>query len=157
MLYLYKFDDLRYVGFELWQVKSGTIFDNVLVTDDPAYAEKFANETWGAMKDAERKMFDAVEKARADERSRGGEEGDRRRPRGGQTRPTDNRRQTTTTTTTTTRTTSTARSPRTTSCEPPALRDRPNSSNLKLGEKIVVVVNLVNRMTTASYPHAGPD
>ena len=54
-----------HVGFELWQVKSGTIFDNVLVTDDPAYAEKFANETWGAMKDAERKMFDAVEKARA--------------------------------------------------------------------------------------------
>ena len=62
---LYKFTDLRHVGFELWQVKSGTIFDNVLVTDDPAYAEKFANETWGAMKDAERKMFDAVEKARA--------------------------------------------------------------------------------------------
>ena len=62
---LYKFDDLRYVGFELWQVKAGTIFDNVLVTDDPAYAERFANETWGATRDAERKMFDAVEKARA--------------------------------------------------------------------------------------------
>jgi calreticulin len=57
---LYKFDDLRYVGFELWQVKAGTIFDNVLVTDDVAYAAKFAEDTWGKNKDAEKSMFDAV-------------------------------------------------------------------------------------------------
>merc|ERR1719453_3063319 len=31
---LYKFDDLKYVGFELWQVKAGSLFDNILVTDD---------------------------------------------------------------------------------------------------------------------------
>merc|ERR1711881_351354 len=31
---LYKFDDIGHVGFEIWQVKSGTIFDNILVTDD---------------------------------------------------------------------------------------------------------------------------
>lgn len=58
---LYKFDDLRYVGFELWQVKAGTIFDNILVTDDVEYAKKFAEDTWGKSKDGEKAMFDAAE------------------------------------------------------------------------------------------------
>eukprot|EP00227_Mantoniella_beaufortii_P014962 CAMPEP_0197591348 /NCGR_PEP_ID=MMETSP1326-20131121/13019_1 /TAXON_ID=1155430 /ORGANISM="Genus nov. species nov., Strain RCC2288" /LENGTH=482 /DNA_ID=CAMNT_0043156753 /DNA_START=43 /DNA_END=1493 /DNA_ORIENTATION=+ len=58
---LYKFDDMRYVGFELWQVKAGSIFDNVLVTDDVAYAAKFAEDTWGKNKAGEKEMFDAVE------------------------------------------------------------------------------------------------
>jgi calreticulin len=44
------------IGFDLWQVKSGTIFDNVLVTDDPEYAKKFGDDTWGKTKDAEKKM-----------------------------------------------------------------------------------------------------
>ena len=42
------------------QVKSGTIFDNVLITDDVEYAEEFGTETWGATKDAEKKMKDQV-------------------------------------------------------------------------------------------------
>lgn len=33
------------------QVKSGTMFDNVLVSDDPEYAKKLAEETWGKHKD----------------------------------------------------------------------------------------------------------
>jgi calreticulin len=32
------------VGFELWQVKAGTIFDNILVCDDPAYAKAQAEK-----------------------------------------------------------------------------------------------------------------
>lgn len=40
------------------QVKSGTIFDNVLITDDVAKAEEVGNETWGVTKDAEKKMKD---------------------------------------------------------------------------------------------------
>ena len=32
------------VGFELWQVKAGTIFDNILVCDDPAYAKAKAEK-----------------------------------------------------------------------------------------------------------------
>ena len=32
-------------------MKSGTLFDNVLVTDDPEYAKQFAEETWGKQKD----------------------------------------------------------------------------------------------------------
>ena len=61
---LYKFDDLRYVGFELWQVKAGSIFDNVLVTDDVEYAREFAEKTWGASKEAEKAMFDEVQEAK---------------------------------------------------------------------------------------------
>lgn len=32
-------------------MKSGTLFDNVLITDDPEYAKKVAEETWGKQKD----------------------------------------------------------------------------------------------------------
>jgi len=42
---LYKFVSNKYVGFELWQVKAGTIFDNILVTDDIAEAKKWAEKT----------------------------------------------------------------------------------------------------------------
>lgn len=35
----------------LCQVKSGTLFDNVLICDDPEYAKKLAEETWGKQKD----------------------------------------------------------------------------------------------------------
>ena len=49
------------------QVKSGTIFDNVLVTDDAHYAEAFANATWGVTKDKEVEMFNALAKQKADE------------------------------------------------------------------------------------------
>lgn len=42
------------------QVKSGTIFDNFLITDDEEYAVKFGKETWGATKDPEKKMKEAV-------------------------------------------------------------------------------------------------
>ena len=40
------------------QVKSGTIFDNFLITNDEAYAEEFGNETWGVTKAAEKQMKD---------------------------------------------------------------------------------------------------
>ncbi|KAJ6799988.1 calreticulin-like [Iris pallida] len=59
---LYVFPNLKYVAIELWQVKSGTLFDNVLVCDDPEYAKKLAEETWGKHKDAEKAAFDEAEK-----------------------------------------------------------------------------------------------
>lgn len=43
------------------QVKSGTIFDNFLITDSEDYAKEFGNETWGVTKDAEKKMKEEVE------------------------------------------------------------------------------------------------
>lgn len=35
----------------IFQVKSGTLFDNVLITDDPEYAKQLAEETWAKHKD----------------------------------------------------------------------------------------------------------
>merc|ERR1712232_446734 len=41
---VYKFADFGFIGFDLWQVKGGTIFDNVIVTDDVAEADAFAQK-----------------------------------------------------------------------------------------------------------------
>merc|ERR1711972_118032 len=38
---LYKFKDFGFLGFDLWQVKGGTIFDNIILTDDVAEADAF--------------------------------------------------------------------------------------------------------------------
>jgi len=57
---LYAFESNKFVGFELWQVKSGTIFDNILVTDDAAEASKWAEKTVKT-REEEKKMFDKQE------------------------------------------------------------------------------------------------
>nr|CAB3492589.1 unnamed protein product [Digitaria exilis] len=67
--YIYAFDSLKHIGIELWQVKSGTLFDNILITDDPEYAKKFAEETWAKQKDSEKAAFDEAEKRRLEEES----------------------------------------------------------------------------------------
>ena len=41
-------------------MKSGTIFDNVLICDDEEYAQEFGDETWGETKGPEKEMKDAV-------------------------------------------------------------------------------------------------
>lgn len=48
----------------LLQVKAGSIFDNILLTDSFATAKKFAEDTWGKLKEAEKKMFDTVSEVR---------------------------------------------------------------------------------------------
>lgn len=73
---MYKFEKIGVIGLDLWQVrikdhllkknvwclshnstflavsqvKSGTIFDNFLITDDVKEAEDIGNETWGVTK-----------------------------------------------------------------------------------------------------------
>ena len=42
------------------QVKSGTIFDNIFVGDNLEEAKKFAEDTWGKIKDGEKEMSDKV-------------------------------------------------------------------------------------------------
>merc|ERR1712210_32107 len=70
----YEYDDKMYavcndgcthVGFELWQVKSGTVFDDIIVTDSLEEAQKFAEETYFKKKNGEKKM---EEKAKEVER-----------------------------------------------------------------------------------------
>merc|ERR1712070_1231172 len=45
--------ETMYVGFELWTVNNGTIFDNILVTDDADYAKKQGEELWKPTKEGE--------------------------------------------------------------------------------------------------------
>merc|ERR1712150_271801 len=50
---VYKYDDFGFIGFDLWQVKGGTIFDNVIITDDKAEADSFAAK-WKALSEFEK-------------------------------------------------------------------------------------------------------
>jgi len=63
---LYAYDSFGAIGIDIWQVKSGSIFDNVIITDSVATAEKFLADTYGKTKDAEKAAFDALEKKKAD-------------------------------------------------------------------------------------------
>jgi len=56
------YEDIGVIGLDLWQVKSGTIFDNFLITDDADLAKKVGEETWGVTKEAEKKMKDEQDK-----------------------------------------------------------------------------------------------
>lgn len=56
-------DGCTHIGFELWQVKSGTIFDDIIVTDSLEEAQKFAEETFFKKKDGEKEMYDDVQDA----------------------------------------------------------------------------------------------
>merc|ERR1712173_132848 len=73
---LYSFDSFCGIGFDLWQVKSGTIFDNVLITDDVEAAKKQGEDLWKATSEAEKKMKeiqDEEEKKKADEEAKNSE------------------------------------------------------------------------------------
>jgi len=70
----YKYDDnmhkvcrngCTHVGFELWQVKSGTIFDDIIITDSLDEAKKFAEENFFKKLPLEKKMADEA-KAKAE-------------------------------------------------------------------------------------------
>eukprot|EP00516_Mucochytrium_quahogii_P004308 CAMPEP_0203747900 /NCGR_PEP_ID=MMETSP0098-20131031/2920_1 /ASSEMBLY_ACC=CAM_ASM_000208 /TAXON_ID=96639 /ORGANISM=" , Strain NY0313808BC1" /LENGTH=404 /DNA_ID=CAMNT_0050636477 /DNA_START=33 /DNA_END=1247 /DNA_ORIENTATION=- len=66
---IYKFDDIGSVGFELWIVDNGSIFDNIYVGDDIEEAKKFAKETFMVTKEGEKpakEAFDAKKKAEED-------------------------------------------------------------------------------------------
>jgi len=68
---LYLYESTGAVGFEIWQVKAGTIFDNILVTDDIEEAKAHAKETFEVTKEGEKKMKDeADEKERKEEEER---------------------------------------------------------------------------------------
>jgi calreticulin len=55
---LYLYSDIALVGVDLWQVKSGSIFDNILVSEDPADATNLFNE-YKSKVDAEKKAKEA--------------------------------------------------------------------------------------------------
>ena len=58
-----KYKEICQIGFDLWHVKAGTIFDNVLITDDPAKAKEIGDEIWTALKPAEKAMKEEQDEA----------------------------------------------------------------------------------------------
>merc|ERR1712159_692589 len=50
-------------GFELWTVNSGSIFDNVFVTDDLEAAWAHADAHWGKISEGEKEAQEAYDKA----------------------------------------------------------------------------------------------
>merc|ERR1712222_256729 len=63
---VYKFADFGFIGFDLWQVKAGTIFDNVIVTDDVAEADTFAKK-WKELSEEENAKKKAEDDAKKTE------------------------------------------------------------------------------------------
>merc|ERR1711920_595960 len=75
---VYKFADFGFIGFDLWQVKAGTIFDNVIVTDDVAEADVFAKK-WkelSEVENAKKKEEDDSKKAADDKKDEKDEDDD---------------------------------------------------------------------------------
>merc|ERR1712094_39697 len=70
-----------HVGIDIWQVKSGTIFDNILITDDVEYAKQHGEKTWKAQKDGEKAMKEKAdeEKRKKDEEERAKKEEERKK------------------------------------------------------------------------------
>jgi len=52
------------VGIDLWQVKAGSIFDNIIISDSIEEVNAFVAATWGKTKDAEKAAFDKAEEAK---------------------------------------------------------------------------------------------
>eukprot|EP00928_Gymnodinium_smaydae_P043835 TRINITY_DN292_c0_g1_i4.p1 TRINITY_DN292_c0_g1~~TRINITY_DN292_c0_g1_i4.p1 ORF type:complete len:411 (+),score=154.44 TRINITY_DN292_c0_g1_i4:62-1234(+) len=67
---LYKFADFGFLGFDLWQVKGGTIFDNIIVTDDVSEADALAKQ-WKELSEVEAaKKKEEDEAKKADEKKK---------------------------------------------------------------------------------------
>merc|ERR1712072_1127475 len=71
---LYKSATFGAVVIDVWQVKSGTIFDNILITDDVDYAKTAGEKGWKANQAGEKAM-----KEKADEEKRKKDEADRKK------------------------------------------------------------------------------
>merc|ERR1712028_259996 len=50
---VYKYEAFGFLGFDVWQVKGGTIFDNIIITDDKAEADTFAKK-WKDLSEVEK-------------------------------------------------------------------------------------------------------
>merc|ERR1711915_1009305 len=75
---VYKYDDFGFLGFDLWQVKGGSIFDNVIITDDAAEADAFAKKwkTLSEVEKAKKKEEDDAKKAADDKKDEKDEDDD---------------------------------------------------------------------------------
>jgi calreticulin len=57
---VYLLPPIKFVGFELWQVKSGTIFDNILLTDSTQTAANMVEDI-AKRQVIEMEMYNAIQ------------------------------------------------------------------------------------------------
>merc|ERR1712014_75265 len=73
---VYKYDDFGFIGFDLWQVKGGTIFDNIIITDDKAEAVSFTKK-WKELSEVEKsKKKEEDDSKKADDKKKEDEDDD---------------------------------------------------------------------------------
>jgi len=73
---VYKYADFGFIGFDLWQVKSGTIFDNIIITDDEAEADSFTKK-WKELSEVEKsKKKEEDDAKKADDKKKEDEDDD---------------------------------------------------------------------------------
>merc|ERR1719420_1934025 len=58
------YDDIAAVGFELWVVNEGSVFDNIFVGDNYDEAKAFADETWLKTSEGEKEAKKAIDDAK---------------------------------------------------------------------------------------------
>jgi len=73
-----QYADFGFIGFDLWQVKGGTIFDNVIITDDVAEADAFVKKwkTLSEHENAQKKVEDDAKKAESDKKAEAADDDD---------------------------------------------------------------------------------
>merc|ERR1712216_843707 len=74
---LYKYANFGSVGIDVWQVKSGTIFDNILITYDVDYAKQHAEKAMKEKADEEKRKKDEEERKKKEEERKKKEEEDK--------------------------------------------------------------------------------
>jgi len=67
-----KYDDFSVVGIDIWQVKSGTIYEDILLTSSVSEAEKERNHILERMK-KEKEAFDKAEEKKNEEAKKAAE------------------------------------------------------------------------------------
>merc|ERR1712190_253256 len=73
---VYKYSDFGFIGFDLWQVKGGTIFDNVIITDDATEADSFTKK-WKELSEVEKsKKKEEDDSKKADDKKKEDEDDD---------------------------------------------------------------------------------
>merc|ERR1712107_513544 len=72
---LYKYDDFGFIGFDLWQVKGNTIFDNIIITDDVAEADAFVKK-WKDLSEVEKAKKKEEDDKKAEEAKASAAKGD---------------------------------------------------------------------------------
>merc|ERR1711957_340000 len=75
---LYMYEDFGFIGFDLWQVKGNTIFDNIVITDDVSEADTFSKKfkALNEVEKAKEKEEDDAKKAEDDKKAESDDDDD---------------------------------------------------------------------------------